>query len=338
VRSDEDLFAAFSQKLGDPNAGDPNCGTNTSTDLGQRKIVAGDDEWPGCLSEIGSLDPPEQLFVKGRRLEVDSQTIAVVGTRRPTTAGVEATQRLVEGLVQAGFTIVSGLAVGIDAVAHRTALDCGGYTIAVLGSGLDSRYPARNRALKKAIFERGTVVTEYPNGTEPLPFNFPRRNRIVVGLSKGVLVVEGGFRSGALITARIGIDANRHVWAVPGSIRNRLSEGPHELIRTGQAGLVTDVKHIFEDISPSLVWEDGRAAKPLAIESLTSDEKVVLQLLDDVPVPPDRIRKLSNLKSGVVALALSRLEVRGFALKRLAGYEITTSGARARVAIENLAD
>ena len=328
MSSDTELFAAFQQKLGTSVRKSPSSPAPAA--LGRRCISPGDGEWPDCLSEVGPLDPPRSLFVRGCRLETGSQTVAVVGTRRPTAAGVEATQRLVTDLVDAGFTIVSGLAVGIDAIAHRTALNAGGYTIAVLGSGLDSKYPSRNRTLKEDIFKRGTVVTEYPDGTEPLPHHFPRRNRIVVGLSKGVLVVEGGFKSGALITARLGIDANRLVWAVPGSIRNALAQGPNELIRTGQAALVTEAKHIFEDVSPSLVWEEGPAGKPLAVESLTQEEREVLALLDDVPVPPDRIMNETGLPTGKVALALSRLEVRGFALKRLAGYEITSSGARCR--------
>ena len=328
MSSDAELFAAFQQRLATSAHRSPSSPTPPA--LEKRRITPGHDEWPACLSEVGPIDPPKSLYARGRRLETGSQSVAVVGTRRPTAAGVEATQRLVKDLVDAGFTIVSGLAVGIDAVAHRTALNAGGYTIAVLGSGLDSTYPSRNRTLKEDIFKRGTVVTEYPDGTEPLPHHFPRRNRIVAGLSRGVLVVEGGFKSGALITARLGIDANRMVWAVPGSLRNALARGPNELIRTGQAALVTDARHIFEDISPGLVWEEGAAGKPLAAESLTQEEREVLALLDDVPVPPDRIMGETGLPTGKVALALSRLEVRGFALKRLAGYEVTSSGARCR--------
>ena len=299
--------------------------------LGVRCIRPGDDEWPESLDNIGPHRPPQRLFVEGTRLRGGSTAVAVVGTRRPTVAGVEATEHLTRGLVEAGFTIVSGLAVGIDTVAHRTAIEAGGYTIAVLGGGLDVDYPARNAALKNSIRELGTLVTEYPTGIRPAAHHFPQRNRIVVGLSLGgVLVIEGGLKSGALITARIGLDAGRNVWALPGSYRNPMAEGPNELIRTSEARLVTNVKHICDEAAPSLVWQDGPAARPLALESLTQDERQILSVLDDVPVSPDRLIRLTSLEGGKAALAVARLEVRGFALRRGGGYELAAAGARAR--------
>lgn len=331
MTTESDLFAALSPSPKKPDNHQPPAPNGG----GSRRIEPGDQEWPAPLSELSPHEPPECLYLKGRALKVDSQTVAVVGTRRPTAAGVEATQKVVKELVEAGFTIVSGLAVGIDAVAHRAALDAGGYTVAVLGSGLDSKYPSRNRALKQEIVNEGTVLTEYPDGTEPKPHHFPLRNRIVVGLVKGVLVVEGGFKSGALITARLAIDANRHVWAVPGSFRNAMAIGPNELIRTGQAALVTEAKHVFEDISPSLVWEEGTGSKPLSVESLSPEEKTIICLLDDVPLTAERLTELSGLSSGIAALSLSRLEVRGFVSRRGAGYEVSTSGSRVRAAIEH---
>ena len=299
-----------------------------------RRIHAGDEEWPESLDNIGPHEPPGRLFLQGRPLAAGPTAIAVVGTRRPTAAGVEATEQLTRGLVEAGFTIVSGLAVGIDAVAHRTALQAGGYTVAVLGSGLDVDYPVKNRPLRNKIRELGTLVTEYPAGTPPSAHHFPLRNRIVVGLSLGgVLVVEGGVKSGALITARIGLDAGRNVWALPGSFRNPMASGPNELIRASEARLVTNVKHICEEAAPSLVWEKGAGARPVALESLTDEEKRVLTVLDDVPVSPDRLIRLTTLEGGKAALAVSRLEVRGFAVRRGGGYELSEAGARARAVL-----
>lgn len=294
-----------------------------------REITPRDEEWPSQLNQIGPLGVPKRLYLEGNPLTLDSQTIAVVGTRRPTAAGVEAAEKLTRGLVEAGFSIVSGLAVGIDAVAHRTAIRCGGYTVGVLGCGLDVLYPKRNKALRDEISSTGTLITEYPNGTQPLPHHFPLRNRIVAGLSRGVLVIEGSFKSGALITARLALDANRSVWAVPGSIRNSMSTGPNELIRTGQAALVTDLNHLFEEIAPSLVWQE-EAGPVTATPDIKDDEFAVLSVLDDMPLSMDRIVRLSHRPMGVVALALSRLEVRGMVLRRGSGYEVTTSGARIR--------
>jgi DNA processing protein len=238
------------------------------------------------------------------------------------------------GLAEAGFTIVSGLAMGIDAAAHRACLEAGGYTIAVLGCGMDVDYPARNGSLKKRIAEVGTVVTEYRPGTSPEPFRFPQRNRIVAGLARGVLYVEGGEKSGGLITAHAALDFNRSVFAVPGSIRNPLAAGPNELIRTGQAALVTEVKHICDDLEPGLVW-DGRPAvglqtAPIALEE---SEARVLMFLDDKPVSAELICVKLGIRPGEAALALSRLEIRGFVTRRATGYEIASGGARARTVL-----
>ena len=334
MNPEEDLLAALrndgSAGTTPGESGSQNGRNSQST---RRCIRPEDDEWPETLNELGPHDPPEQLYVQGRRLEVDSRTIAVVGTRRPTAAGIEAAESITQGLVEAGFKIVSGMAMGIDTVAHRAALSAGGYTIAVLGSGLDVAYPKRNAGLMKKIAVAGTVVTEYPEGTQPLAFHFPRRNRIVAGLARGVVVVEGGMKSGALITARIGIDANRFVWAVPGSVRNPMAVGPNELIRTGQGGLVTTFKHICDEVAPGLVWEEGPGGRPLSVESLTDEERTILLALDDVPISPDRLSRVTDLPHGRVALALSRLEVRGFANRRGGGYEISGGGSRIREAI-----
>jgi DNA processing protein len=302
--------------------------------MSDRVITPSDEEWPAQLNELGPARPVEQLFVRGLSLAADRRTVAVVGARHPTVAGVEAAERLTRGLVEAGFSIVSGLAVGIDTVAHKTALTAGGYTIAVLGCGLDVDYPERNAGLKRGIAKSGTVVSEYPIGSPPSAFHFPERNRIIAGLSAGVLYVEGAERSGGRITARAALDANRAVFAVPGSIRNPLAYGPNELIRTSQAALVTDVKHICDELEPGLVWEEPIDLGPLRSPVTLDDvEKRVLGFLDDAPAAADMVAAGLGLTPGEVAMALSRLEIRGLAGRRRNGYELSGSGARVRRAL-----
>lgn len=304
--------------------------------MSARTITPAHPEWPRLLDEMGPARPSRMVHVLGREL-AKMPLIAVVGSRRPTVAGLDATAALVTGLVEAGFGIVSGLAAGIDAAAHRAALEAGGYTAAVLGFGLDIDFPRRNARLKREIARNGTLLTEYPEGTKPAAYNFPERNRIIAGLCLGTLVVEGGLRSGALITARYALDANRSVFAVPGSFRNPMSAGSNELIRRSQALLVTEVAHICDELAPHLAW--GGAVRP-SLEptpvDLTDTEARVLALLDDAPAPPDRLCTELELDVGTVALALSRLDVRGLVLRRGGGYEITTAGARARAACSSV--
>jgi DNA processing protein len=301
--------------------------------MNTRMITPADAEWPSTLNELGPERPPEALFLAGLPLAVEGRPVAVVGARRPTIAGVEAAERIAGGLAEAGFTIISGLAIGIDAVTHEAALRAGGYTVAVLGCGLDLGYPRRNLELKSRIEKRGTLVTEYPAGTPPLARHFPQRNRIIAGLAAGVVYVEGGAKSGGRITARLALEANRAVFAVPGSIRNPLAEGPNELIRTCQATLVGDVRHVLEELAPSLVWEEpvdlGVGPKEIILEE---SEARVLCFLDDTPVTPDRICAQLDLSAGAVALAAARLEVRGLIVRRAHGYMISTAGSRARAA------
>ncbi|MDP9223612.1 MAG: DNA-processing protein DprA [Actinomycetota bacterium] len=293
-----------------------------------------DPEWPPSLNELGPWPPPQRLYVRGRPLDAVKTHVAIVGTRRPTRAGLEIAERFARELAEAGFVIVSGLALGIDTAAHRAALRAGGWTIAVLGCGVDIVYPARNEKLQDEIAARGTVVSEYQDGTGSTTWRFPERNRIIAGLCKGVIVVEGGARSGARITANRALEGNRAVFAVPGSIRNPMAVTPNELIRTSQATLVTEPRHVFDELAPGLVWEQ-RFSNHLAPQQpqLEELERRVLELLDDAPTPPDRIRRDLEEASGAIALALSCLEVRGLSRKRPAGYEITGAGARVREAL-----
>lgn len=302
--------------------------TPVSSEPLYRTITPGAAEWPAHLSEPGTGSPPARLYVAGAPLDGAVPAVAVVGTRRPTAAGIESAGAIAGTLAQAGFAIVSGLAVGIDAAAHAAALGAGGTTVAVLGCGFDIGYPAPNLRLRERIMQRGSVVTEYPLGVAPLKRNFPARNRIIAGLSVGVVVIEGAVTSGALVTARLALDLNRCVYAVPGSPRNPMAAGPNELIRTSRATLVTEARHILEDLAPTLVWSPspGSAAVPGPVDPLERD---VLAALEDVPAPLDRMSGRLGVQPGCVALALAKLEVRGLVVRERGGYCLTGAGAHA---------
>jgi DNA processing protein len=297
----------------------------------RRTVGPSDPEWPPLLSELGPA-APEQLFVTGRLLDGSRPAVAVVGTRRPTAAGLEAAERISSGLAEAGVVVISGLAVGIDAVAHAAALAAGGATAAVLGCGIDVDYPRRNLELKRRIAADGTIMSEFSNGTPPRRAQFPLRNRIIAGISAGVVVVEGGLRSGALITARLALDSNRNVYAVPGSIRNPMAAAPNELIRTSQALLVTGVNDVLEDLVPSLCRPGsnvGLETPRLETPRLEGPEEVVLRALDDVAVSPGLLEHATGLSAGALARALAELELRGLADRLRGGYCVTAAGTRA---------
>lgn len=298
--------------------------------MNARTITPRDREWPPLLNELGPVRRVQHLHAIGCEIP-RSPLIAVVGSRRPTVAGLDATTALVTGLVEAGYGIASGLAAGIDAAAHRAALEAGGYTLAVLGFGLDVDFPRRNARLKQQIAEEGTVVTEFEAGAQPMAAHFPQRNRIIAGIAEATLVVEGASKSGALITARLALDANRAVFAVPGSFRNPMATGCNDLIRRSEALLVTDASHIFDELAPRLAWNNApaRTLEPAQVE-LTPLEASILDLLDDSPTSPDRVCNELRRDVGAVALALSKLEVRALVARKRGGYEITTAGARAR--------
>lgn len=298
-----------------------------------RTIDRAAPEWPESLRRFTTEQPIRRLFVRGRPLPSGSRSVAVVGSRRPTAAGVHAAASISRGLVEAGFTVVSGLAMGIDAVAHKAALDQGGHTVAVLGCGHDVQYPKVNSALRGRIEATGTVVSEYEPSVQPQKLHFPERNRIIAGLSQAVVFVEGGERSGGLITAHHAFEAGREVFAVPGSIHNPLAAGPNELIRTCGAKLVTDVAHIIEDLAPGLVWGDDDSGPPTGDPAVNVVERNVLLFLDDAPVAPDKLCMQLRLTWGEAALALAGLEARGYALKRRAGYVLTAAGGRVRASL-----
>ena len=261
--------------------------------------------YPRHLREIPGAPP--LIYVRGSLLAADDWAVAVVGTRAPSPYGREATYRLAGDLARAGATIVSGLALGIDSIAHKAALEAGGRTLAVLGSGVDKPYPLQNRKLAERIVEQGALLSDYPIGTMPLPTNFPPRNRLISGLSRGTLVVEAGERSGALITVEFALEQGREVLAVPGSIFARQSAGVHRLLRDG-AALVTcaeDVLAILEMTTAS-VQREARAELPA-----DPVEAALLAHLSYEPQHIDALGRAAGLHAHTVAAALAVLELKG---------------------------
>lgn len=254
-------------------------------------------------------DPPPVLYVRGQLLPEDDWAVAVVGTRRATVYGKEAARRLAGDLARNGVTVVSGLAIGIDSVAHQAALDAGGRTLAVLGSGVDVIYPEQNRRLAEAILEQGALISEYPLGTRPERSNFPPRNRIISGLALGVVVVEAGARSGALITADFALDQGREVFAVPGSIFQRSCEGSNRLIQEG-AKPVLAVNDILEELNLAQV---AQQAEVRATVPTTPTEDAVLALLSAEPTHVDELGRAAGLPASTVASTLALLELKGLA-------------------------
>ncbi|MFC1944892.1 DNA-processing protein DprA [Chloroflexota bacterium] len=270
-----------------------------------RALTWDDPEYPARLKEI--YDLPPLLYMRGELTDDDRWAIAVVGTRRPTAYGREVTERLVRELVASRVTIISGLARGIDTVAHRAALDAGGRTIAVLGCGLDMVYPAENVKLAQEIAGRGAVVCDYPLCIKPRPENFPRRNRIISGLSLGVLVTEAGRSSGALITANLALEQNREVFAVPGSVLSSQSEGTNRIIQEG-AKLVREAGDVLEELNLTMIPQQMEM-REIAPENET--ESLLLKHLSHEPMHIDEMCRSSRLPVTAVSSALAIMELKG---------------------------
>lgn len=284
-------------------------------------LVAGSDGFPRMLAEIP--DPPGALFMRGAMQPSDGLALAIVGTRHATPYGVAQAERLASGLARAGYTIVSGLARGIDSVAHQAALSAGGRTIAVLGSGVLNVYPPENDALATAITKCGAVLSESPPLAPPLSGAFPQRNRIVTGLSLGVIVVEASDRSGALISARHASEQGREVFAVPGRVDSRTSKGCHRLLKEG-AKLVESVDDVLEELGPlvdTMQEPDGREIRHPAELQLNEQERAVLTAIELEPTNIDQIVVASGLAVPRVLSTLSALEVRRL-IRRVSGNRV----------------
>lgn len=278
--------------------------------LDQHILCLADPHYPQALLQLP--DPPLLLYAKGDLTQLQHSALAIVGSRSATTPGLENAYHFAHFLADQGWCIISGLATGIDTVAHQGALAAQhpNSTIAVLGTGMDLVYPARNRDLAHQIAARGLLLSEFPLQAKALPFHFIRRNRLVAALSQGVLVVEAALKSGSLTTARLAAEFGREVFAVPGSIHSPLHKGCHQLIRQG-AKLVESAEHILEELGchihpPS---QPSLALDPVVPENLAPEQQQVLQALGFDPASPDLIQQRSGLSTAAVGTALVQLEL-----------------------------
>lgn len=279
----------------------------TVSKLGVKLLPISSPEYPTLLKQIH--DPPPLLYMLGEIQKPDELALAVVGSRKMTSYGREVTQNLTQDLAAHGLTIVSGLALGVDACAHQAALEAGGRTIAVLGSGIDLVQPTTNTGIARNIVRegKGAVISEFPLGTQAAQFTFPRRNRIISGLSLGVLVTEAAEKSGALITVGQALEQGRDVFAVPGSIFNILSVGSHKLIKQG-AKLVNSVEDVLEEIQLESQIRQQSAREVIAEGQ---EEEEIINILGNDELHIDAIVQRSDLQTSVVTATLTMMEMKG---------------------------
>lgn len=263
-------------------------------------LTLADVDYPRPLLEIA--DPPPLLYLKGRRALLKSMGVAIVGSRNATPSGLQNSETFARALSNAGFTIISGLAHGIDAAAHRGGLDGAGSSIAVIGTGADLIYPARNKALAHEMAEKGLIISEFALGTPALGKNFPRRNRILSGLSQGVVVVEAALASGSLITARQAADQGREVFAIPGSIHSPFSKGCHQLIKQG-AKLIDNVNDILEDL--------GKPPLQATAPTIAPENEALLTAIGFDPISIDNLLERLAMPAEQVMARLTELEIAG---------------------------
>ena len=310
-------------------AADPEAEFLKAQDAGVRILVRGEPDYPIALTYLA--DAPPVLYVKGTLVPEDAQAMAVVGMRKCSLYGQDQAERLAGGLARCGFTIVSGLARGIDSAAHRGAMAAGGRTIAVLGNGLSTVYPPENRKLAEAVAERGALVTEFPMDFGVAAENFPRRNRVIAALAMGVIVVEAGRQSGALITARLAAELGKEVFAVPNRVDAPGAAGAHALIRDG-AKLVESVADVLEEFpdlgiqAPAAADAAGAGPAPapgdpttatarqgtLSLRaSLSPEESRIMEVMDGDPLALDALIQRTGLAPARVSGALTLLELKG---------------------------
>lgn len=273
------------------------------------KILTLDDlDYPPLLKEIHN--PPYLLYIRGEMDFGNAPMISIVGSRKYTEYGLSVAQKFAHELAQAGFVIVSGMALGIDAIAHQAALEAGGKTVAILGSSIDDKniFPKHNFNLAQEIIRQGALMSDYPVETPASVGTFPARNRIIAGMTLGTLVIEAGEKSGTLITVGLALEYNREVFAVPGSIFSPQSVGTHDLIKKG-AKLVTSTSDILEELN----WEMEKKEKTVIQRNPdTHEERIILEILSYEPVHIDNIAKLSKLGTSTVASALAMMEIKGW--------------------------
>lgn len=274
-------------------------------DGGIKVLTWDDDGYPARLREIDQSPPV--LYVRGDLIKDDEWAISIVGTRRTTAYGRQVAENIASVLAQNGVTVVSGLARGVDAIAHKASLDAGGRTLAVLGSGVDRIYPPEHRSLAEKIIQNGAIISDYPPGTPPEGINFPPRNRIISGLSLAVIVVEAGERSGALITAGFAADQGREVFAVPGNINAPQSKGTNRLIYRGARPLL-EAREILEHLDLTSITQYRAARSVLPADETESQ---LLELVSQEPLHVDEIQNQSGLPIDKVSATLALMELKG---------------------------
>jgi len=283
-------------------------------------LVLGQTAYPSLLAQI--TDPPVLLFCRGNLAVFELFKIAMVGSRNPTRMGIKYAEQFAQQLASLGIAVTSGLAVGIDGASHRGALSVDGITIAVLGSGCDVIYPARHSKLAQQIEERGLIISEFPLGTPAYPVNFPRRNRVVTGMSLGTLVVEAQIRSGSLISARLAMEQGREVFALPGSIQSRQSRGCHKLIRDG-AKLVDNLGQILEELDSLAQFQSQQQLqhqKTNVSLKLSPTKSAIMALLGAEPIVLDQLCSLLGQEVSELLAALVELEIDGIIVNDAGGY------------------
>jgi DNA processing protein len=292
-------------------------------EAGVRIVPFIDPQYPARLRTIA--DPPPLLYIKGEFTAADEKAVAIVGSRSASDYGRKVARNICRGLASLGFTVVSGMARGIDGTAHESALDGGGRTIAVLGSGVDRIYPPEHEGLFERIARRGAVISELPLGARPVAFNFPARNRLISGLSLGVVVVEATEKSGSLITAAHALEQNREIFAVPGEVGSSRSRGAHRLIRQG-AKLVENADDIIEEIAPQLARPEGaRRRQRVLPQDCSDDTRKIFGILQERILHIDEVIETSGLSSAQVSQILLELELQGF-LRQLPGKRYAAEG------------
>ncbi|WP_069997566.1 DNA-processing protein DprA [Cellulosilyticum sp. I15G10I2] len=276
-----------------------------------------DNHYPYYLKQIS--DPPIILFIKGDLNFLNQPTLGIVGSRKCSEYGFETTYRLAKELAEQGVVVISGMAYGIDEAAHKGALKTG-HTIAVMGTGINICYPSQNQDIYHLIAQKGCVISEYDLDTPPLPYQFPKRNRIISGMSMGILVVEADIKSGSLITANLALEHNRDVFAIPGNINSKLSSGTNELIRNG-AKCVTKIDDIIEEFPLYIKTKMGTLQKNTLKNDnckLAQDESIVYAYLSQSPINLNELFKNTELPYEIVYPSLIKLEIKGL-IKRLPG-------------------
>ena len=291
---------------------------------GAHVVTWADASYPPRLRPIA--DPPLALMVRGTLGADDAPAVAVVGARRADDYGRRVAGELATALAQAGITVVSGLAAGVDGAAHRGALAAGGRTLAVMATGIDQIYPSWHRALAAEIAAQGALMTEFATGTPPLKHHFPRRNRIVSALALGVIVVEAAERSGSLITARCALDQGRAVFAVPGPIGDGRHRGSHRLIQQG-AILVTRVEDVLDELAPALLSRLAAARAAVAVAALAPEERRVLEAIGHDATHVDTIVARTGGQGGEALSTLLALELRGLVEQRPGGWFVSRRAA-----------